>query len=429
MKIIRFTAENVKKLTLVEITPDGNVVQITGPNAAGKSAVLDAIMYALEGTANVPSQPIRTGQKSARIKLDLGDLVVTRKFTPSGSTLTVESADGASYKSPQKMLDALLGSLSFDPLAFTRMDAKQQFDVLRKLIKLDVDIDALDATSKSDAEQRTELNRTVKALHAQIQAFEAFPENLPTEPLDTSALVDEIANVGKFNADIETRGRNRTTLAEKAIELRKQSTAKATRAEEYRKLAEAAETESTTLLAEADAITARLMGAPPLPEPKDAAAVRARLEAAQVVNKYIDRRKQCDALLNTANETQDKAEALTNAIAARYEQKRVAIQAANMPVPNLGLGDGVVLLNELPLDQASSAEQLRVSCAIAMASNSKLRVLRIKDGSLLDDNGLALLTQMAKDNDYQLWIESVDTSGKVGIVMEDGHVATVNAVD
>lgn len=61
-----------------------------------------------------------------------------------------------------------------------------------------------------------------------------------------------------------------------------------------------------------------------------------------------------------------------------------------------------------------------MSVAIAMASNPKLRVLRIKDGSLLDKASLALLESMADDRDYQVWIERVDTSGTVGIIMEDG---------
>lgn len=37
MKIVKLSAENVKKLRAVEITPDGPVVQITDPNGAGKS--------------------------------------------------------------------------------------------------------------------------------------------------------------------------------------------------------------------------------------------------------------------------------------------------------------------------------------------------------------------------------------------------------
>jgi len=32
---------------------------------------------------------------------------------------------------------------------------------------------------------------------------------------------------------------------------------------------------------------------------------------------------------------------------------------------------------------------------------------------------------MAKDNDFQIWIERVDGSGKVGFVMEEGMVKDV----
>ena len=53
MKILKLTAENFKKLSAVEITPDGNVVVISGKNGAGKSSVLDAIEAALCGVVCV----------------------------------------------------------------------------------------------------------------------------------------------------------------------------------------------------------------------------------------------------------------------------------------------------------------------------------------------------------------------------------------
>lgn len=97
-----------------------------------------------------------------------------------------------------------------------------------------------------------------------------------------------------------------------------------------------------------------------------------------------------------------------------------------MPVPGLSLAEGRVLLNGVPFDQSSSAEQIRTSVAIAMAANPKLRIIRIKDGSLLDEDGLRLIAEQAKENDYQVWIERVDSSGKIGIVMEDGSVSCDN---
>jgi hypothetical protein len=35
---------------------------------------------------------------------------------------------------------------------------------------------------------------------------------------------------------------------------------------------------------------------------------------------------------------------------------------------------------------------------------------------------MKLLTDMARERDYQVWIERVDSSGKVGFVLEDGAI-------
>ena len=51
----------------------------------------------------------------------------------------------------------------------------------------------------------------------------------------------------------------------------------------------------------------------------------------------------------------------------------------------------------------------------------------IREGSLLDENNMAILEQMAHENNWQILAEVVDTTGKVGIFMQDGEVAAVNA--
>jgi hypothetical protein len=56
-------------------------------------------------------------------------------------------------------------------------------------------------------------------------------------------------------------------------------------------------------------------------------------------------------------------------------------------------------------------------------------VIRISDGSLLDSDSLALLAEMATEGDYQIWIEMVDSTGKVGISIEDGAVVADNQAE
>ena len=58
-----------------------------------------------------------------------------------------------------------------------------------------------------------------------------------------------------------------------------------------------------------------------------------------------------------------------------------------------------------------------------MSSNPELRVIRIKDGSLLDADGMAMLKAMASENDFQFWIERVADNDAIAVASEDGSVA------
>ena len=127
-------------------------------------------------------------------------------------------------------------------------------------------------------------------------------------------------------------------------------------------------------------------------------------------------------LLAEAGAAMEEAQALTQAMADRIAAAKAAIEDAGLPVQNLGLEHGRVTLDGLPFSQASDADQLRASIAIAMRGHADLRVIRVRDASLLDEDSMALLETMAIDADYQVWMERVDSSGEVGIVLEDGHV-------
>jgi len=133
------------------------------------------------------------------------------------------------------------------------------------------------------------------------------------------------------------------------------------------------------------------------------------------------------SLLDQAEKLKAEADALTAAMAKREEEKRAAIAAAKLPIDGVEFVGEAIHLNGVPFDQASDAEQLRASLAIAMAANPRLRVIRVRDGSLLDEDGLRIVEEMAGDRDFQVWCERVDSTGKVGFVIENGEVRSAPA--
>jgi hypothetical protein len=102
--------------------------------------------------------------------------------------------------------------------------------------------------------------------------------------------------------------------------------------------------------------------------------------------------------------------------------KNKLLEEVSFPIPNLAFDKDQVLYNGLPLDQAGSAEQLRVATAIGIAQNPKLKALLIRDGSLLDDDNLALIKQVASEFKAMLWIERVGKGKEATVVIEDGEI-------
>lgn len=458
MKIIQLTAENVKRLKVVDITPTDDFVLVSGPNESGKSSVLDSIWWALGGEKNIPDVPIRRGADSARIRLDLGGLIVERKFSATGTTsLTVrDQADGPPgtpdkklppKRSPQDLLDALIGKLAFDPLEFANMKPRDQYDTLKAVVKIDTDLEALAAANDADYKTRTELNRQAKE-KAGAAASIQLPAGLPAVMVDESELLNKMQVASDHNAGIERDRAQRQAarsaadeknaeanrLREKADEVRRQT---AERVAALRKEIEQRERDgdatavsldlsAESALEQAVELDKRIDETQPLPGPISIADIRTTLETAKATNSAIRQRDRRVALLAEGNELERRAQELTERMAKCDRQKIEALAKAEFPVPEMGLDAGRVFYKGLPFDQASDSERLRVSTALAMAQNPTLRVIRIKDGSLLDNGRRQMLRELAKDRDYQIWVECVDETGTVGIVMEDGTVVANN---
>lgn len=423
MKIVKLIAENVKRLQAIEITPDGSLVIIGGQNGAGKTSVLDAIEMALGGAGAIPPEPIHRGKRKARVVADLGDLVVERTFTPKGSALVVRDKDGVEQRSPQALLDSLCSKIAFDPIEFSREDPPKQSATLRKLVGLD--FAKLDAERKKAFDERTIINREAKALDARVAALPAPAAGLPDREQTVAELLaeldrrqavivennrqrgaidkleDEVAEIDQKGRQLEetiTRLEAELAAARSALEgLVGQRSAKAKQLEQTR-----------VALAE-------------LVDP-DLHEVRTQIGLVEETNRKVRAAAERRALEQKLQELGRVSDELTEHIEDIDHAKKKQLTEAAFPVPGLGFDEAGVTLNGIPLEQASAAEKLRVSVAMGIALNPKLKVLLIRDGSLLDDQSLKLVAELAGAAGAQVWLERVGDRDASAIIIEDGMV-------
>ena len=363
MKIVKLQAENVKRLVAVEISPAGNVVEITGKNGQGKTSVLDAIWWALAGAGTVQKEPIRKGQQQAKIRLDLGEIVVTRNFKRGedgevSTSVTVEGDGGARFPSPQRMLDSLLGALSFDPLEFARMDPKAQFDALRRFVP-GVDFEAIERDNDGDYARRTDVNRQAKDCRTLAERMQV---KAGLAPVDVAAIASEISAANHHNAETARQEEQYAQRRRQADSLKREAATDRHRANALR--SQAADLEHEAARKEQAAGNLRdEAGKLEIAAPIDVATLTDRLSKAEEINAQVRQSKERDTYLARAEGLEAESAALTKLMAHREAAKRAAIAAAKMPVPGIEFGDKVVLLNGVPFEQASDAEKLRTEWA------------------------------------------------------------------
>jgi hypothetical protein len=413
-KIIRLEAENVLRLQAVEIhfDPKQNIYIIGGENEQGKSATLDAITMALGGQSKVPPKPIHEGKTKGHVVVELDNLIVTREFTdksPKGY-LKITTRDGKPVAGgPQKILDELIGKLTFDPLDFSRMDSKKQTETLLQLVGLD--FAALDAEYKQVEEERRNVNREVKAIEARVAAS-PFDHDAPKKRLDVNELTAELRRRMDVNAANREKQNKVDAIQGKIAEIEHEIA-------ELDKVLRFKKDQLQDLVKGVDQWKSELADL----VDENEAEINQKITDMVDLNKRFDQNQQRGALRDEQQEKNAEADAYTEKLDAIKQQKTDALASAKFPLPGLAFDDeyGVTYKNK-PFCQCSQAEGLAVSVAMGFALNPGLKLLLSRDGSFLDDKHLKLVADLAKQHDGQLILERVGKDKNCYVIIEDGKV-------
>lgn len=413
-RVVRLQAENIKRIEAVDITPEGDLVIVAGKNGHGKTSVLDSIMYALGGKDVIAAEPVRRGAAKAEVTIDCGEFVATRKFTQKGQQLILKSKSGQPIEQPQTFLDSIIGKLSFDPLAFAQMKPKDRLNALLSLTDgLDEKLAEIEQRRAKLFEDRKEWNITVRNLTGQLSEMQAPGQDWPEGEVNPQVYIDKrnglqdvIRQNDEKRAKLQRAKDAEITLAQRVESLRRQLVEAEEQLSEQTAYVKQ-QTASITFLADPDLS-------------------KVDQELAQVIeaNKLAVKRRQYEQAVTRRNTAAAKAEVFTNDIEQCDHEKAALLESANLPIPGLGFSDGDVLFNGMLFDQLSDAEKLKVSLAMAMAANPSMRVVRITNGSLLDEDSLAVVRNLAVENDYQVWIECVGNRDDATVIIENGKVAS-----
>lgn len=407
MKIIELTSENFKRLN-VNVVLDGKGVTIEGKNGVGKSTFIDAVWIALTG-CDIPEAPIKTGEDSAKLEVmvkadDETVFIVERKFNKNGTTLTVKTKDGAKYNSPQRFLDERLGNISFDPFEFVNKPPREQKVFLMKLLNLDfTEIDAKKKYCLAELHEKRTQYKDLEAVIAQLPDLTGYDEE-KSAAAAYAVFNDKIkqrdiisARIASLNSLIADKEKSTALIAEMEARIDAER--------------EKIETNNIAInkLREFDLT---------LPEMGD---IEKEIACIDEHNRNVKIQKIKHEKVNRLSELGKEGIDLKAAISNIEAEKIKMIAKAKMPLDGLTFSDDGLLYEGLPIseEQLSKAKLIELGIKISMALNPALRIMRIKDGSLLDTDTVNLIKTAAKDNDYQLFIERVSDAAEIGFIIEE----------
>ena len=411
LKILNLKSTNIKGIKAIDITPKDDMVVISGKNGAGKTSALDSIWFILcwKAGAKETPMPIRKGEKEAEGQVTLCEdlspedlatgkkpevlFIVKRVWKSNGDTqLKVTNGKGLKYTTPQKLLDDFIGYLSFDPRLFSQMKGREQRQVLIDLTGFDVT--EIEKKIAYLYDQRLEKGREVKLLSGNRE--EMTIEDLPEELISVTDINNELQGAMVVNTKIDEATRNKEQSLKEIERLKTLVNNCENYLQENQKI------------------------------PIDS--LKEKLNESQLINEQVRARDRNRIADRKENKAKNEYDDFTREIDEQTKIKMDGLKENWHKIPDqkLSLTETEIAYDGTPFPQIAFSEQLKICIKIGMALNSKLKVLRISDWTLLDNESKETVRQMAREFGYQIWAEEVDETGTVGFYIEEGEVKAEN---
>lgn len=407
-KLQSVSVRDFLRVEFAELDFADDIVVIGGENGAGKSSVARALLVAFCGKEAVPADPVRHGAESSEITVELdGDLVIHATVQPDRTyKLELKDKAGGIYRRGQERLNAFNFHYSFAPEEFIRAKPKEQLEILRRVMGLD--FGPVERERNKLFADRTDIGRARDQAEAQRETLK-FHDDVPETEVAFEALLTDIEEAQDVQRHREQllanakRYRERKAACEREIELERKKietlTAEVQRADENARTAEL-EAEQLTL--------------------PDIDALKNQLREVEKTNAKVRETKAAKQAQAKWDELEETYRALTDQIKALDEKKAAMLAEAQFPIKGLGFEEDGVTLDGVPFAQGSDAQKWAAAVAIGFALKPKLKLVYVREGSLMTPNTRRMVYDLVRAQGAQLLFEIAGDAEDVSVIMEDG---------
>lgn len=415
-KIKWFKVENFLRVKYAEVDFSDDVVTIGGENGEGKSSVCKGLLALFMGKKAVPEDPVRHGAREAKLSCELEDGMTLRAVIEKDRSVKLElkNSDGSKpVKSARELLDSFNFHYGYYPQDFLEMSKRDQVTTLLRVLQLD-GFDKLEARRAGYFDERTEVNRELTKCKAQYDKLPHYPE-APSEIQSAAKIISEMARIADARSHIE---------ALKASREIKESNMREAKAEIAR-LQERIASLQNQCAVYGDELATIALDLEESEVPEDTDILHEQLNEIEEINAQV---RANEARARKEIEVQElgyQSNALSEMLEGIDRQKKEMIAAAQFPIAGLSFSEEEILLDGVPLDQASDAQRWEVAIEIAFLLKPTLRLVYVRNGSLLTPTTRKRVAERTRAKGGQLMIEVAGEGPDITVLMEDGLVKEI----
>jgi len=399
VKIVALELENVKRVSLVRLAPDGKgLTVIGGKNAQGKTSVLDGIVYTLGGERYRPSNLQKDGTMAdARISLKLSNgLLVERK----GKKASLKVTDPSGKRAGQTLLNSFVEELAINLPKF--MDKSETEKAEQLLLTLGIG-DQLEAIQKREQEAYDKRHQFGIVADQKKKYAAEMPEyhDVPDEEVSAAELIQKSGEILRENQRISEIKSKRSQVKARLKTLR----------EELEQL----EKDETAL----DAVE--------VGEVQETTQIEEQIKNIDNTNAKIRANKSKEKAQEEAEQYSSEYNKMTEALETIRTERRNLLDKANLPLSELSIGKNsqnrpILLYNDKAWDCMSSMEQIRVATAIIKGLKPECGFLLLDKLEIFDADQLTELNNWLEAENLQAIGTRVTTrTDDCTIVIEDGY--------